>query len=261
MLRAILVIGVVAACASGGEPAASLPGGATRLRVMTYNVNFGIAGDRAGIEAIRGASPDLVVLQETNEMWERAIVGALRGRFPHHRFGLPTNEWSAGGMGVLSRWPIVRVDQLDTAAGPFYAWRIVVDAPGGLLQILDVHLHPPSDRGSWVVGYFTTRAVRAREARDHLSRLDLTIPTIVAGDFNEEDEGQAIAVFLAQGFTNALPRFQPDANTWAWPVAGTTLRFRLDHILHDSRFRAMAADVVAGGRSDHAPVWADLVRL
>jgi endonuclease/exonuclease/phosphatase family metal-dependent hydrolase len=164
-------------------------------------------------------------------------------------------------MGVLSRWPITRIDQLDTEAGPFFAWRIIVDAPGGPLQLLNLHLHPPHDRGSWIVGFFTTREARVREATEHAAALDAALPTIVAGDFNEEDDGAALAVFLAKGFTSALPRFQPTATTWQWPVGTVTLKFRLDHILHDARFRARGADVVHAGRSDHLPVWTDLERL
>lgn len=261
----IALVASIAACASGSAdpaPTPPLPAGAPRLRVMTYNLNFGVAGDRDGIAAIASAAPDLVLLQETTEVWEAALVAALGDRFPHHRFAPPKNEWIAGGMGVLSRWPITTVEQLDSDAGLFFAWRIVIDTPGGPLQALDVHLHPPiSDGGSWIVGYFSTRTVREREAKDHVAHLDPALPTIIAGDFNEEDEGAAIAVFERRGFTNALPRFQPDADTWQWPVGSTTLRFRLDHILHDNHFRAVGAAVVAGGRSDHAPVWADLVRL
>lgn len=250
---------VLVGCASGGDATPPLPEGAVRLRVMTYNMNFGVAGDRAGVDAITGERPDIAVLQETNAEWE----AALRGTFPHARFQGPKTEWVAGGMGVLSRWPITSIDELVSDGGPFFAWRIVVDAPGGPLQILNVHLHPPMDveSGSWVIGYFTTRANREREARDHVAKLDRSLPTIVAGDFNEEDEGRAIAIFRERGLANALPRFRPDADTWQWPVGGTTLRFRLDHILYEeARFRAVAADVVDKGRSDHAPVWADLIR-
>jgi endonuclease/exonuclease/phosphatase family metal-dependent hydrolase len=250
---------VLVGCASGGDATPPLPGDAVRLRVMTYNMNFGVAGDRAGVEAITGAAPDIVVLQETNDEWE----AVLHGKFPHERFQGPKSAWPAGGLGVMSKWPIKSVDELLSDGGPFFAWRIVIDAPGGPLQILNVHLHPPMDieSGSWVIGYFSTRSNREREARDHVAKLDKTLPTIVAGDFNEEDEGKAIAIFRERGLANALPRFRPDADTWQWPLGATTLKFRLDHILfEEAKFRAVAADVVDKGRSDHAPVWADLVR-
>ncbi len=255
---------MLAACVSGGDFVPPLPDNAVRFRVLTYNMNFGLAGSREGVEAIGTANADVVVLQETNAEWEDAIVGALGRMYPHHRFQGPKNQFAAGGMGVLSRWPIAKIEQLDSDAGLFFAWRIVLDAPGGSLQILDVHLHPPMDTGSgsWVVGFFTTRPIREAEARDHVAKLDPSLPTLIAGDFNEEDEGRAIAVFHARGFESALPRFHPDADTWHWSVGGSTeLRFRLDHILFDRHFRAVGAGVVDKGRSDHAPVWADFVRL
>ena len=234
---------------------------ATRLRVMTYNVNFGLEGDRQGIDAIVSADPDLVFLQETTPAWEKALIGRLGIAYPHHRFEHTHNEWLAGGLGVLSRWPILKIDTLTEGGGPFFAHRVVIAAPGGSLQVLNLHLRPPmSDGGSWVVGYFSTRDDREREALAHVAKLDPALPALAVGDFNEEDEGMAIAVFKARGFTSALPLFAPNATTWQWPVADRTLRFRLDHVLHDKHFRAVDADVVQAGRSDHAPVWADLER-
>src|SRR5688572_6407120 len=73
-----------------------------QLRVMSYNVNFGIAGDPSTIEAIAAVNADIVLLQETNAEWESAIVGRLGERYPHRRFDPPT-DWVAGGLGILSR--------------------------------------------------------------------------------------------------------------------------------------------------------------
>jgi endonuclease/exonuclease/phosphatase family metal-dependent hydrolase len=256
--------GAFARLSSAPEPIAVTPDPrAIKLRVMTYNVNFGLEGDRAGLAAIASASPDLVLLQETTPAWETALVAGLGATFPHHRFEHPRREWVAGGLGILSRWPIVSIERLDPPVGaPFFAWRVIVDAPGGTLQLVNVHLHPPiSHSGSWILGYVTTRPIRQREAEAHVARLDPALPTIVLGDFNEEDDGMALAVFRARGFTNALPQFQPDADTWQWPLGTSAiLRFRLDHILYDEHFRAIGAAVVDRGRSDHAPVWADLER-
>ncbi|MEO8700267.1 MAG: endonuclease/exonuclease/phosphatase family protein [Kofleriaceae bacterium] len=245
------------------QPAQPIAAGAVKLRVMTYNVNFGLRGDRAGVDAAASASPDLVMLQETTPEWETAFVDGLGARFPHHRFQAPGGRWAAGGMGMLSRWPIVALDTIEGGGGPFFAHRAIVDAPGGQIQILNLHLRPPmSDGGSWVVGFFSTRGDREREAKHHITKLDLALPTIIVGDFNEEDEGMAIAVFKQAGFASALPQFQPNADTWQWPVSDTvTLRFRLDHVLYSKHFRALSAAVVDAGRSDHAPVWADLERV
>ena len=40
-----------------------------------------------------------------------------------------------------------------------------------------------------------------------------------------------------------------------------TLRFQLDHILHDVHFVPIAAQIVEAGRSDHKPIYADFERL
>jgi endonuclease/exonuclease/phosphatase family metal-dependent hydrolase len=248
--------------ASAPQPVQVTPDAtATKLRVMTYNVNFGLRGERSGIDAIKAGSPDVVFLQETTPEWERALIKDLGATYPHHRFEATRNEWIAGGLGVMSRWPIRTIERLDEGPGPFFAHRVVIDAPGGAFQTLNLHLRPPmSDSGSWVVGFFSTRAHREKEALAHVAKLDPKLPALAVGDFNEEDEGMAIAVFKARGFTSALPLFQPNATTWQWPVGGGTLRFRLDHVMYDQHFRAIAAAVVDQGRSDHAPVWADLER-
>ncbi|MGN6108600.1 MAG: endonuclease/exonuclease/phosphatase family protein [Kofleriaceae bacterium] len=260
-MKWLFVAAVVCACSEPApEPVIPRPG-AIRFRFMTYNVDVSIPGDPAGIAAIEAASPDIVVLQEPDARWATALVLALGARFPYYRFEPTHSYWPSGGMGVMSRWPISHVDLVSDNGGPYFGVRAIIDAPGGPIQVLSLHLHPPvSDSGSWVIGYFSTRSLREREARQHVASLDPRLPTIVAGDFNEEDEGMAVAVFRARGFRDVLPRFQPNADTWQWERIGGLLRFRLDHILIDARFRAIAASIVDAGRSDHAPVWADLER-
>lgn len=143
-----------------------------RLRVLSYNVNFGLAGDIAGVRAVGNAKADIVVLQETNPAWERALIGTLGRRYPHIRFADPEGM-PAGGLGVMSRYPIREVLSLASDGGFFIAWRIVIDTNLGRIQVLNVHLRPPTtDDGNWVVGLFTTRGDRLRELTQHISRLD-----------------------------------------------------------------------------------------
>ena len=145
---------------------------------------------------------------------------------------------------------------------PFFAWRIVLDTKLGRVQLLDVHLRPPmSDGGSWVVGYFSTRADRLREVEYHHAALDPKLPTIIAGDFNEESDGRALAFLRDHGFADAVAQYAGTQRTWEWPVGSITLRFQLDHILHDDHFIPVTAAIVEAGRSDHKPVWADFERM
>ncbi|MBL9013760.1 MAG: endonuclease/exonuclease/phosphatase family protein [Myxococcales bacterium] len=246
------------ASAPRAHDAPARPAGA--LRVMSYNVNFGLEGDPQAIDAIAQAHPEIVLLQETTDTWRDVLVGGLP-QLPHHHF-VPPKDLPAGGIGVLSRYPIVSAEELPSVGGPFAALRVVIDAPGGRIQLLDVHLRPPmSDGGSWVVGFFSTRDVREREIAWHAERLDRSLPKVIAGDFNEERGGLALAVAERLGYTDAIAQWAGETRTWEWPVGSLTLRFQLDHILHDGCFVASAAGIVEAGRSDHKPIWADLERV
>jgi endonuclease/exonuclease/phosphatase (EEP) superfamily protein YafD len=170
--RLVVVVGLVAvvgggACAGCGDTGVLAPvrGPKTpnQLRVMSYNVNFGVAGDRSTIEAMAAAQADVVFLQETNEVWQRAMVARLGKTYPHARFTHP-ESWPAGGMGLLSKYPVVSLEHLPSVGGLFFAWRVVLDTHLGRIQVLNVHLRPPmSDGGSWVVGFFDARRSLARD--------------------------------------------------------------------------------------------------
>jgi endonuclease/exonuclease/phosphatase family metal-dependent hydrolase len=228
------------------------------FRVVSYNLNFGMAGDPPTIAAITSVAPDLIFLQESNDVWEQSIVADVPS-FPHRRFVAP-HRMPAGGMGMLSKYPITSVQELASDGGPFFALRAVIATPRGPLQVLNVHLRPPmSDGGSWVVGYFSTRETREHEIASHLAQLDPALPTLIVGDFNEETgNGLAIKTANEHGFVDAIHQFVGDNRTWEWPVGSITLRMQLDHILYDSRLIVAGAGIVEGGRSDHKPVWADV---
>jgi endonuclease/exonuclease/phosphatase (EEP) superfamily protein YafD len=227
--------------------------GIASLRLLTYNVNFGIAGDAATLAAIRDARADLALLQETNAGWEHEIRAALAGDFPYMHFD---NRGGAGGMAVLSRFRFVAVELIrPTGDGWFPATRVVVDGPFGRVQALSVHLHPPvSEGGSILSGHFTTPAVRAAEIAGFFARLDPQLPAIVAGDFNEEEDGRAMRFLAANGMASALARFAPDRPTWRWDTALGRLHRQFDHVTVDARLDVLSAEVRDAGRSDHLPV-------
>src|SRR5262245_62292221 len=72
-VRTWVLFAVVAAGCAG--PASMTPpprddaAAPARIRVVSYNVNFGLAGDRAGVDAVAALAPDLVFFQETNDAW------------------------------------------------------------------------------------------------------------------------------------------------------------------------------------------------
>jgi endonuclease/exonuclease/phosphatase (EEP) superfamily protein YafD len=231
------------------------PGNLPAIRVMTYNVNFGIPGDAPTMTAIAASDPDVVFLQETTAEWEQALRSALGSRYPHVAF----RHWSgAGGLGLLSRFPVRSVALIRPhGEGFFPAWHLVLEAPApfGALQALVVHLRPPvSDGGSWVKGHFIAPGIHEREIELFAQALDDRLPTLVVGDFNEEADGKAIAFLARLNMRTALPEFAPGRRTWRWPTSVWTLERQLDHIVYDRRLEPLAVHVVDAGRSDHFPV-------
>jgi endonuclease/exonuclease/phosphatase (EEP) superfamily protein YafD len=230
-----------------------------QLRLLTYNVNFGLAGDPAAVATIRSTGADVVLLQETTPRWEAAIREGLGDVYPTIAF---VDRPAAGGMGILSRFPFEESEVLEPPAeGWFPAWRVEVLTPLGRVQLLNVHLHPQiSDSGSVVSGYLTTGDNREAEIRLHASRLDPAPPTLIAGDFNEEAGGDAVEYLAGLGFRSALDQFSPGRETWRWQTSVGTVSFQFDHIVHDARLEPIDVRVLEAGRSDHLPVLATFVR-
>ncbi len=230
------------------------------LRLLSYNVNFGIAGDAETLAAIHAAQADVALLIETNAAWEWSLRRELGAEFSHMVF---KNRSDAGGLCVLSRYPILDSEFLPTAGGGgwFPAVRAVIKSPFGKVQLLGVHLRPAvSDGGSYVSGAYVTPPIRVNEISTFFARLDPTLPTVVAGDFNEEEDGEAAKFLTKRGFSSALRRYAPGQPTWHWPIVVGELRKELDHIYYDGTLDALAAEVRQTGRSDHLPILAVIAR-
>lgn len=250
VLRVLAFALSVGSGCGAGKPPARIPVRGPLLRVLTYNVNFGRAGERDTIAAIHDAAVDLALLQETNQAWERWLRTTLSAEFPHMFFH---NRGGGGGLAVLSRMPLVEVVLLrPPESGWFPAVRVVVETPLGKVQALGVHLHPPvSDAGSLIGGYFTTGGAGREEIEAFYARLVPGLPTLIAGDFNEDASGDVTKFLLAKGMTSAVAPNQP---TWRWAAGVGTIERQLDHILYDSRFERVGGEVRVAGRSDHFPV-------
>ena len=249
---AVAMLGPACARTPAVDARPALPVGPT-FRVLTYNVNFGIAGDPETIAAIRDAHADLALLQETNRVWEHTLRAALSTELPHMVF---RNRGGAGGFAVLSRVPLAETELVDPSGdGWFGAARVVVDTPFGRMQALSVHLHPPvSESGSFVSGHFTTPSVRIAEMKSFFAHLVAGIPALIAGDFNEEEDGGVMQFLTEKGMLSALARYAPDQPTWRWPTVVGTLRRQLDHVVYDPHLDVVSAEIRQAGRSDHLPV-------
>jgi endonuclease/exonuclease/phosphatase (EEP) superfamily protein YafD len=249
----IAVMGAQASCARATRtprvPSADVP----HLKIMSYNVNYGLAGDASIIEVIDSADCDVVFLQETTPEWEQALRKAFAKKFPHIDF---RHCCGAGGLAILSKFYFDPQEVIDPPEGGWFpAWRIVLDTPLGKIQALNVHLRPQvSDSGSVVSGYFTTDTIRERQMDRFVQHLDPDLPTLIVGDFNENRSGDAVAHLLQKGYKSALPEFSPYQDTWRWKTSVGTITSQLDHIAYDRRLEPLNVWVLREGSSDHLPL-------
>jgi endonuclease/exonuclease/phosphatase (EEP) superfamily protein YafD len=228
------------------------------LRLMTYNLDKDAVDREAGVELIAQLDPDVVLFQEASADWQSLIRSRLAGRYPYISFNTPQSGYD--GMGLISKYPVVDETWLPKANGGWFPAQLVrLQTPLGSLQVLNVHLRPPSsDTGNKLTGYFTTPGVRRQEVEALLGRLQPVLPTVVAGDFNEGDGGQAVGFVRHKGFTDALPEFDRKASTWQGVYKGLYLSERSDHVLYSPELRCFEARVIPEQASDHDPVLAVL---
>lgn len=223
------------------------------LTVVSYNVCFE-RPEAATVEAIAELDADLVFLQETNQTWQGLLDERLADRYPTRRFHHHDPD---GGLAVLSRYPLTRLEQRTSPVGAFPAWCLSLDTPAGEIDVLSVHLHPPLHDDSLVAGYFLTGGDRHQETVAHLTCFD-GAPDLAVGDFNEE-EGEAVSHLEEQGMRQAQLRFPPAERTWRWPTDVGELSGRPDHVFVGPRWEVAMVHVPQIGASDHWPLLAALV--
>lgn len=224
------------------------------ITLMTYNVNYGNPSPQTFLDAIDKANTDVVLLQEITAEWRDLLEKRFATRYAHRAF----HAARAGGIAVLSKLPIKR-DDLWHARGTgayFPAQRLVLETAKGDVQVLNVHLRPAIENGSWIKGFMSTPAIREKEIAAHWDKIDGALPTIVAGDFNEDPDGLAIRFLAGHGLAR-IPTTGP--TTWHYEqiVKGKPwdlLKMDIDHVLVDKSFTTKHAHVMDAGTSDHRPV-------
>jgi endonuclease/exonuclease/phosphatase family metal-dependent hydrolase len=261
--RTVFLALMLALAGFAGVPAMARSGVPRSLRVLTYNIHHGQGMDGAfdlprlaGV--IAGAEPDLVALQEVDQGTARSggvneltELGRLTGM--HAVFG-KTMDFQGGeyGVGVLSRVPIVKVDNRrlpgSSEREPRIALTVSValDDHEPLLQFTSTHL----DQGRDPIN-------RIAQA-DYLNELlapDVGGPGILAGDMNSQADTEVMRI-LGQRWTDVVMDREVTE-------LGRIQR-RLDYVLARPAgwWRTTDSKVVdAPIASDHRPVLAVLERV
>jgi endonuclease/exonuclease/phosphatase (EEP) superfamily protein YafD len=262
LLGGLVIISVLAAAAVLLWPVRRPPGPAPGpVRIITYNAFVQPRDPATTIGLLLEADADLVCLQETTPAWERLLRGRLSWKYPHMAF---RHADHGGGLALLAKHAFKQQAHVrpEVRGSWFPGWIVLAQTPAGEVQLLIVHLRANvSDKGRLTPqSLVQTPRIRLAEIQDLWRRLDADRPTVILGDFNEEDSGKTLRWLAGMRMTNALGQFDRDSHTWRWPHRLAILRRRFDHILHSPHFHCRHAWVVKKGASDHFPVAAILER-
>ena len=194
---------LLASCATA--PEASPEPGLVELRVLSYNIHYGVGVDGAFdlpriAAAIAAEAPDLVGLQEISDRAMAAELGRLTGMTA--LFGPSKGSDSAYGDAVLSRHPFTSAGNLSlpsASSSRYQAMAVDVDlssihGPGATVRFVNTHF-------DWTDSIGSQEARRA--AVDVIERAFLDGhegPALLAGDLNATPGSDPLVDLAAAGW-------------------------------------------------------------
>jgi len=257
------------------------------MKLATWNVN-GIRARQALVqEWIAQERPDVVCLQELKVEQRDFPAGALRD-VGYHGVWLGERSWN--GVAILARDCSPVLTRSGLPGNPQDTQARYIEAAVDVVLIASIYLpngNPqPGPKFDYKLAWFE------RLIEHGAGLMKAGVPVVLAGDYNvvptvqdiyptrsldknaliQPQSRQAYARLLAQGWTDALRKLQPDGPLWTfwdyernrWPL---DKGMRLDHFLLSP---AMRDQLVDGGvdrwvrgeenASDHAPAWIELDR-
>jgi endonuclease/exonuclease/phosphatase (EEP) superfamily protein YafD len=221
--------------------------GGRGICILSVNVKMSNRRFGAVVDLIRDADPDIAIVIEADDAWARALA-PLKSRLPY------AVEWpcdNSYGMVLLSRLPLIEPELRFLVFERVPSIRTGVELRSGdVVRLYAVHPEPPVPYED-TVGRDGELVRVAREAQSD------PLPAIVAGDLNDVAWSRTTRRFqrlsglfdprVGRGFFNTFDARIP------------FLRWPLDHLFHDPRFRLVRIERLAHVGSDHFPILFELV--
>lgn len=220
-----------------------------RLRLMIANVQMENDRHDLLVELIDEVEPDLLLLAEIDDRWDRALE-PVTNRYPHVVRHPRENYY---GMILFSHLPLVdpRIEFLVQDDIPSIHVRVRLTG-GEEMMLHGLHPRPPEplrdqdstprDAELVVVG----RAIGAGPDR----------PTIVAGDLNDVAWSRTTELFLK--LSRLLdPRLGRGFYS-SYNAKNPLFRYPLDHVFHSRHFRLARLELLRSIGSDHFPLLVEL---
>lgn len=235
-----------------GSPAAVEPD----LRVASYNTFIRAPDISHVIQLVRVERPDVLLVQEVQPRRVEELTAHLGDAFPHATF--ETREADRiGGVGVLSRFPIVEERPVTPVGGSRPTRIVVLDVHGQPVQVVAVHLTSPCRvcGPSLVERQGYEARMRRAEVEAVLGALDPDVPVILGGDLNATRRSDPYRLLASAGFRD--PQVEVGSGPgFTWPD-GSGPFLRIDWIVVRG-LTPTGAWVGPPRGSDHHPVVVDV---
>src|SRR5262249_55542283 len=257
VVAGLVLVPIMGLCLPWGAASAETCTGPT-LRVLTCNVHHGDLDPDALGALLAAEAPDVVALQSWSDRYRAAVFA----------FG----DWHverAGQVCLASRYPIRPGELLhdpDFEGNDSAAARFEIDAPGGTLPFVSLHLDSPRDG---LLEEIRTRGLGADQLEENSARRRRQSeavtrwlepwegqPWLLAGDFNTPPESTVYREYWSR-YTNAF-----SAGGFGFGATFFTRHtaVRIDHILLGSGWQCRRCWVGPPVGSPHRPVIADVCR-
>lgn len=226
------------------------------LRVASYNTFIQAPDISHVVELVRDEEPDLLLVQEVQPLRADELRTQLGDTFPHMSFEV-REAGRIGGVGVLSRFPILEERALEPVSGSRPTSIVVVDIGGQPVQVVSVHLTSPClpCGGSVLERQGFEAGMRHAEMDAIIGALDPDLPVILGGDLNSTRRSDPYRLLAGAGFRD--PQIEAGSGPgFSWPD-GSGPFFRIDWILVRGA-TPTAAWVDPPRASDHRPVVVDV---
>lgn len=224
------------------------------LRVVTYNISGRYSDPQSITDRIARLQADVVGLVENSKNHQVLLKTQLADQFPYQ---VHYPQLRPQGLGLLSRYPILKADSVASLYDSMQHLRAVIDVNGVQVTVLVFNPHTP--REWWSPRHYDDQQRDAELAairEQYLPRE--TGPVLVLCDCNMTDQSDAY---------RAMNRLLHDA----FREVGHGLGFsfptgrripslmRIDYVWYNDFFVALSARTLEdGGTSDHRPVLAVL---
>jgi endonuclease/exonuclease/phosphatase (EEP) superfamily protein YafD len=219
--------------------------GAPSLRVLSVNLGGELAKEGLVIEALREVKPDVLVIQEYTQSWQRRLAARVAEQLPHRVERPRTDNF---GMAVFSGMPWSRLDQFEFPTSRTPQFRMELPLGGTSVALYAVHLLPPT-HGLYVAHRSECAALLRRLGGEGRHAMAI-------GDFNFVDHGAMGRSLHDLGFLDAHG-LAGGGRGATWP-RNDWLRFlpgiRIDHVYLGSGLTSTEAWVDRPTGSDHLPI-------